>query len=119
MPSVGRWELLERAARGGAGDVWRARGPDGQQVAVKLLRCGPGSGERERRRLAEELRALLRVRDPHVVAVLDAGEHRGELRAEGGAASAAKPGERGELRAEGGAAKPWEQGVPYLVQEWV
>jgi WD40 repeat protein len=54
---LGRYALLGEIGRGGMGAVYRARGPDGRDVAVKLLlRPGAGAGlarfERERRLLA-------------------------------------------------------------------
>ena len=104
LAQIGRYQVRHEVARGGMGVVYRAQGPDGQPVALKLLLAGKTASHLQRRRVATEVQTLLRLRHPNVVALLDAGEHRGELRAEGGAASAAKP---------------WEQGVPFLVMEWV
>ena len=104
MERVGSYRIEGEVARGGMGLVLRGAAPDGQPVAIKLLLAGRGATPAQRRRFALEAEALCRLRHPGVVSFLDAGEHRDEPRAEGGAVSAAKPG---------------EQGAPYLVLEWV
>ena len=77
LAQIGRYQLLGEVARGGMGAVYRARGPDGQLVALKLLLAGKTASPLHRRRVATEVQALLRIRHPHVVALLDAGEHEG------------------------------------------
>ena len=104
LTQIGRYQVLSEVARGGMGVVYKATSQQGRQVALKLLLAGKTASPLQRRRVATEIQTLLRLRHPNVVELLDAGEHRGELRAEGVAASAAKPG---------------EQGVPYLVMEWI
>ena len=104
LAQVGRYRIEREVARGGMGAVYRARTPEGRPVALKLLLAGRAASPLQRRRVTTEVQALLRLRHPHVVELLDAGEHRGELPGAGVAASAAKPG---------------EPGVPYLVMEWV
>ena len=73
---VGPYRLLEEIGRGGLGVVFRARGPDGGQVALKLLLVGGSASDTQRRRFGQEVHALTRLRHPTVVRVLDAGEHR-------------------------------------------
>ena len=68
---LGRYDVLEEIARGGAGVVHRARDrASGRLVALKILRqVDPGDLEALRR----EIHALGRVRHPGIVRVLDAG----------------------------------------------
>ena len=54
--------------------VYRATGPDGEDVALKLARTVHPVA---RRRFAREVRAVVGVEDPHVVPVLASGEHKG------------------------------------------
>ena len=74
MNRIGAYTLLEPAGRGAMGEVWRARGPDGQPVAVKVLRAGSAANPAQRRRFTNELEALGRLRHPNLVPLLDAGE---------------------------------------------
>lgn len=70
-----RWELTTRLASGGMGDVYRAQDRrGGQDVAIKVLRSGIMQGEE---RFAGEIEMLRRLDHPHVVAVVDAGDHDG------------------------------------------
>ena len=79
----GSYRILAEVARGGSGVVCLAEDERGRRVALKLLSAplpgGPGGSEgaRLRQRFAGEIQALLRVRHPQVVALLDAGEHQG------------------------------------------
>src|SRR5271170_6316385 len=54
--NVGRYGVLAQIGEGGYGSVYRARGPDGAEVAIKVLRAtNPGAVdrfERESRLLA-------------------------------------------------------------------
>lgn len=70
-----RWELLERLATGGMGEVFRAldRRED-EQVAVKTLRSEVAEGAQ---RFADEVATLRRIDHPNVVRLLEAGEHDG------------------------------------------
>lgn len=54
------------------GVVYRAAAPDGAAVAVKVLRPDVAGDAEGRDRFAREVRALRRVRGPHVAEVLDA-----------------------------------------------
>ena len=75
--SIGRYQVLGEVARGGMGAVLRARAPDGRPVAVKLLLASRGADATRRRRFELEVQALLRLDHPHLVRLLDAGEHEG------------------------------------------
>ena len=71
---VGGYRLLEEAGRGRAAVVYKAAGPDGQVVALKLFVGLPSA---QRARLETEVRTLLRLRHPQVVSLLDAGSAEG------------------------------------------
>ena len=70
---VGRYEVLGEIGRGGMGVVYRARSPEGREVAVKvLLRADKAAKER----FARERRLLASLGETEgFVPVLDAGEH--------------------------------------------
>jgi serine/threonine protein kinase len=63
-----------RLGSGGMGDVFRARNASGTMAAVKLLNSKFANNLEHRRRFAREARAGLRLRHPHIVPVLGAGE---------------------------------------------
>jgi len=64
-------------ARGGMGAVYRAQGPDGREVALKLLLAQRATNPAARRRFELEIRALRELRHPNLVPLLDAGDHEG------------------------------------------
>ena len=68
---VGPHRLLARLGQGGMGTVYLGVAPDERAVAVKVLRDGVADPA-ARDRFRHELRALRRVRGPHLVEVLDA-----------------------------------------------
>ena len=74
---VGRYRVEREVARGGMGAVYRAQGPDGRPVALKLLLAGRDATPLQRRRITTEVTTLLRLRHPHLVPLLDAGELEG------------------------------------------
>jgi tetratricopeptide (TPR) repeat protein len=71
---MGRYRLKEKIGSGGMGEVWRATDQVvDQDVAVKFL---VGMVDHDaRRRFASEVRAMARLDHPHIVSVLDQGEH--------------------------------------------
>ena len=71
---IGPYALGARLGEGGMARVYRATGPDGEDVALKLARTVHPVA---RRRFAREVRAVVGVEDPHVVPVLASGEQRG------------------------------------------
>lgn len=62
---------------GGMGHVYRATGPDGQTVALKLVKADLARDETFRRRFDREARIAQQVVHPNVVQVLDQAEHEG------------------------------------------
>jgi len=66
--------------RGGMGHVYRAtRDADGAEVALKLLPPELSGEDRYRKRFARESRLAASLSHPHLVPVVDAGEHEGAL----------------------------------------
>src|SRR3954469_4813723 len=64
-------------AQGGMGRVYRAAGPYGEEVALKLLKADLARDNVIRRRFDREARIAQRIVHGHVVPVLDVGEHEG------------------------------------------
>ena len=77
MRQIGDYEILSEIDRGGMGCVFRARGPDGVEVALKLLLDHTGSEGVLRKRFQREIQALTRLRHPNVAKILNAGEDDG------------------------------------------
>jgi serine/threonine protein kinase len=51
---LGCYELAGRLGEGGQGVVYLGRTPDGQKVAIKVLRASPDEDQRARRRFEVE-----------------------------------------------------------------
>ncbi len=62
---------------GGMGHVFRATGPDGQTVALKVVKADLARDDTFRRRFDREARIAQQVRHPHVVPVLDKNDDDG------------------------------------------
>ncbi len=75
--TVGGYRIESVLGVGGMGIVYRATGPDGQRVAVKLIKEDFARDEIFLRRFIREARIAQTVNNPHVVPVLDTGEHDG------------------------------------------
>ncbi len=72
---LGNYRLLDRIGNGGMGIVYRGehrqlRSP----VAIKALHPSPDQNARTLARFFQEARAVSRLKHPHIVAALDAGE---------------------------------------------
>jgi len=72
---VGPYRTLDEIGRGAAGVVYRARGAEGQVVALKVLVDAQSANQR--RRFELEVAALAKLEHPHLVRLLDHGEHEG------------------------------------------
>jgi serine/threonine protein kinase len=75
--TVGPYRVEAPLGIGGMGHVYRAVGPDGKQVALKVIKSDLARDEVFRRRFDREARIAVQVSHPNVVPVLDAGEHNG------------------------------------------
>ena len=72
-------ELGELLGEGGMGRVFRAKGPDGDVVALKILRVELGKDKGFRKRFEREAQMATRVDHTHVVKTRTAGESEGIL----------------------------------------
>jgi serine/threonine protein kinase len=74
---IGNWQVEALIAEGGMGRVYRARSNDGQEAALKLVKADLAHDSVFRKRFELEASIAQRVDHPHVVPVLDSGEHDG------------------------------------------
>jgi serine/threonine protein kinase len=74
---VGEYRIESVLGVGGMGIVYRASGPNNERVAVKLIKEDFAWDETFLRRFRREARIAQTVNNPHVVPVLDTGEHDG------------------------------------------
>jgi len=74
---VGPYRIRSEIARGGMGVVSLAEAPGGERVALKELVGLHSHDPMAHRRFRAEVAALRRLRHPHVVPILDAGEEGG------------------------------------------
>ena len=75
---LGPYRLEEELGVGGMGIVFRAvREPDGEVVALKVLKRQISDDDVQQRRFAHEARAASEVSHPHLVPILEAGEVEG------------------------------------------
>ncbi|MGI8461955.1 MAG: serine/threonine-protein kinase [Solirubrobacterales bacterium] len=83
MPDAGdrfaEFELGALLGEGGMGRVFRAVGPDGELVALKILRVELAQDDGFRRRFEREASVAQRINHAHVVKTIAAGEHDGVL----------------------------------------
>ena len=75
--SIGRWRIDSLIAVGGMGRVYRARSEDGQEAALKVVKPDLANDSTFRKRFEREASIARRVAHPHVVPVLDSGDHDG------------------------------------------
>jgi serine/threonine protein kinase len=75
--NIGSWQVESLIAEGGMGRVYRARSADGRQAALKLVKSDLAHDGVFRRRFDREASIAQRITHPHVVPVLDSGEHEG------------------------------------------
>ena len=74
---IGPYNVQSLLGEGGMGKVYRASGPDGTEVALKLVKEDYARDETFRRRFYREARIAQTVKHPKVVAVVETGEHDG------------------------------------------
>ena len=74
---VGPYAITDLLGEGGMGRVFKALAADGSAVAIKLVKRDYAADDTFRRRFYREARIAESVKHPHVVPVLDTGEHDG------------------------------------------
>lgn len=72
--TIGGYQLGALLGRGAMGEVYEAHGPEGR-VAIKLLSQASLSNPNHVLRFLRELRTAAGVHSPHIVRVLEVGEH--------------------------------------------
>jgi hypothetical protein len=76
--SIGRYEILERVARGGMGALYRARDPVlEREVAIKVMLADFSHDVNGRTRFYREARAIARLQHRNIVTLFDYGEDEG------------------------------------------
>ena len=75
--TVGPYRVESMLGEGGMGRVYRAVGPDGEVVALKVVKAELARDQVFRRRFERESGTAARVQHPNVVPVVDTGEHEG------------------------------------------
>src|SRR5688572_30700113 len=75
--TVGSYKIESVLGVGGMGHVYRGIGPDGEAVAVKLVKQNFADDPTFRKRFEREARIAQQVSHEHLVPVLDAGDHGG------------------------------------------
>ena len=76
--TLGRYKIVEEIGKGGMGVVYKAVQPSLQRfVAIKVLRPPLTFDDQFVQRFQREALAAGRLRNPHIVTVLDVGEEHG------------------------------------------
>lgn len=77
-PSFGQFEILDRIAQGGMGAVYRAQQKSPSRVvALKVIRSGDLSSQKEIDRFFAEANAAANLSHPNIVPVFEVGEENG------------------------------------------
>ncbi|MBL8793487.1 MAG: serine/threonine protein kinase [Planctomycetia bacterium] len=75
---IGVYDLVEEIARGGMGIVYKALDSGSRRVvALKLMRPDMSDPGATAERFRRELAAVARLNNPHIVPILESGEHEG------------------------------------------
>ncbi|MEJ2642512.1 MAG: serine/threonine protein kinase [Desulfosarcinaceae bacterium] len=78
--TYGRYQIQSELGRGAMGVVYKAHDPQiDRWVALKVLRRGRTSGERDRKRFLKEAHAIGRLSHPNIVTVFDVGQDHGTV----------------------------------------
>ena len=75
--TVGKWRVESQIGEGGMGLVYKATGPDGEEIALKVVKAELARDQVFRRRFEREVAVAARVGHPNVVPVIESGEEDG------------------------------------------
>jgi serine/threonine-protein kinase len=75
--TIGQYKIDKVLGVGGMGHVYLATGPDGEKVALKLVKADLARDDVFRRRFEREARIAQQISHPNVVPVSDRAEHEG------------------------------------------
>jgi serine/threonine protein kinase len=75
--TVGGYTIESQLGQGGMGRVYKAVGPDGQPVALKIVKEEMAGDEIFLKRFRREAQVAQRIHHPNVVAVIDTGDEDG------------------------------------------
>ena len=78
LEGLGGYTLLEEIGSGNSAVLYRARSPQGQVVALKVLRDEASADERRLTRFYQEAKLALHIDHPQVIRVLEVGEEHGK-----------------------------------------
>lgn len=74
---IHHYEVLELLGEGGSGIVYKVRSPQGQELALKLLKLRSGEQAEDRARFRREMKVLRRINHPNLPFLADFGEFNG------------------------------------------
>jgi serine/threonine protein kinase/Tfp pilus assembly protein PilF len=78
-PQIDGYEVIEKVAEAGQGQVWRAlQHSTGRVVAIKVPRLGKVTSERARVRFEREIELAARLKHPNIARIYDSGVDRGQ-----------------------------------------
>jgi serine/threonine protein kinase len=75
--TIGAYTIESQLGEGGMGRVFKAVGPGGQPVAIKIVKEAMGGEQVFLKRFRREAEIAQRIQHPNVVAVVDTGDHDG------------------------------------------
>jgi serine/threonine protein kinase len=75
--TIGAYTIESQLGEGGMGRVFKAVGPCGQPVAIKIVKEAMGGEQVFLKRFRREAEIAQRIQHPNVVAVVDTGDHDG------------------------------------------
>ena len=79
MPTIGRYQLLEKLGQGGMGVVYRAQDPLLQRiVAIKVISTPIEEDAERQERFFREARAAGQLSHKNIITIHDLGEHEGQ-----------------------------------------
>jgi serine/threonine protein kinase len=72
---VKAYEIEELIGEGGYGQVYKARGPDDEPVAIKVVPSKSANDKRAAQRMLMEITIVMKIKDVNVVSYRDWGQH--------------------------------------------